>query len=89
MKLRVIFSLTLFLSSLFAPFWVSALLALFGIVYFKLYWEGVLILLISDFFFGASEARYSYITYVSFSASLLVLIVAEFVKNRMNLKEYL
>ena len=74
---------------MFMPFWVTGLLVLFGIIYFKLYWEGVVVLLISDFFFGTSEIRYGNITYISSLASLVILVIAEMIKNRMNLKDYL
>lgn len=89
MKLRVIFTLILFLSSIFGPFWLTALLVLFGIIYFKLFWEGVIILLISDFFFGVSEARYNNLTYIAFITSLVVLVIAEVVKRKMIIKDYL
>ena len=80
---RILFSILLLLSVLFMPFWLTAILALFGMAYWNVYAEGVALLLLSDLIFGAEVERFQYFTFVSTSLSLACLIFIEFLKKKM------
>jgi len=82
---RIIFSFFLLISILFWPFWLSVLLALGGMAYFKTYWEAAALLLLSDLLFGASEARFGYFVFVSLSLAVLCLMFIEALKKKMRL----
>lgn len=69
------------------PFWVSVILALFGIIYFKYYWESTVLLFISDLLYGIKGDRFWGIYFVSFFISLIVLILAEFLKKKIRLSK--
>ncbi len=73
----------LLFSILFMPFWLSVILALLGIVYFSFFWEAVALLFLSDLLYGAGEARYFYIVFISLIISVLVLIALEFLKKKL------
>lgn len=87
MKLRVVFSIVLFILVFSSPFWVYFPLGILGIIYFKNFWEGLLLLLISDFYFGVSEKRFDEVSYISFLIAIIVFIISYLVKKKMNLKE--
>ncbi|OGI76048.1 hypothetical protein A3C67_00485 [Candidatus Nomurabacteria bacterium RIFCSPHIGHO2_02_FULL_42_19] len=83
MVLRIFASFVLLISVLFMPFWVSMLLAAGLMLYFPVFWETVLLFLLSDLLFGVAEARFFGITYVSFIAALLFLIGLEIIKKKL------
>lgn len=82
---RIIFSIVLFLSVLFLPFWVSAILGLIGILAFRYYFEAVGLLLISDLMFGAPTARFYNFTFVSTLFSLALLTATELVRDKLKI----
>lgn len=83
MTLRILACLLLLFSILFMPFWVSVVLALGGMIYFTIYWEAVALFLLSDLLYGAREAKFSGEIFISFVATLIVLIVVEVVKKKL------
>jgi hypothetical protein len=68
------------------PFWVSIILALAGIVYFSVFWEAVILFLLSDLLYGAREVKFAGIIFVSFVVALIVLIAAEIFKKETRLR---
>lgn len=87
MKLRLVFSLILFILIFVSPFWLYFPLAILGIIYFKNFWEGILLLLFSDFYFGLAEEKFSEISYISFLTAVIVFILSYLIKKKMNLKD--
>ena len=83
---RIIISCILLFSVLFLPFWVSVAIAIIGMIAFRYYFEAVVLLLLSDLLFGAPTARFYNFTFVSFTLSLVLLIVIEFVKDKLKFK---
>jgi len=83
MKLRILASFVLLLSMLFMPFWVSVILALIGMVYFSFFWESVALFFLSDLLYGAEEARFFGLVFVSLVSSFVVLISIEFLKKKL------
>jgi len=65
------------------PFWVSIILALFGIIYFRYYWESTILLFISDLLYGIKEDRFWDIYIISFFISFIVLLIAEMLKKKI------
>ena len=83
MALRILASVVLLFSVLFWPFWVSVILALGAMIYFPVYWEAVALFFLSDALYGASEAKFFGMVFVSFFVSLAVLITAEALKKKL------
>ncbi len=83
MILRIASSLLILISILFFPFWVSIILALLCIVYFRFFWEAVVLFFISDLLFGAKEARFFNIILISTIFSIVVLLFTEFIKKKL------
>lgn len=81
--LRVISFIILLFSVLFMPFYISAILAIFGMFYFKIFWETVVIFFLSDLLYGAKEAKFSNTLFVSLIVSILILILIEFLKRKL------
>ena len=83
MTLRILASILLLFSVLFLPFWVSAILALAGMFYFSVFWEAVVLFLLSELLYGAGEAKFHGAVFVSFITSLAVLIIIEIIKKKL------
>lgn len=83
MKFRLIFSILLFILVFSSPFWVYFPLAILGIIYFKMYWEGLLMLLTSDFYFGVNEGRFNEISYISFLIAIIIFIFTQVIRKKM------
>ncbi|MEK7572358.1 MAG: hypothetical protein AAB493_00680 [Patescibacteria group bacterium] len=83
MMLRIFASILLLFSILFLPFWVSVILALLGMLYFSLFYEAVVLFLLSDLLYGAPEARLFNIFFFSFILSIIFLLVIEFLKKKL------
>ncbi len=80
---RILLSFLLLISILFFPYWISVILALFGIIYFRFFWEVVVLFFISDLIFGIKEARFFNIILFSTILSFVILILAQFVKKKL------
>jgi len=78
---RILFSLFLLLSILFAPFWLSAILALFGMFYFNFFIESIILLFIEDLMYGAKETRFFNIVIVSSAVAIFVFILIQLFKK--------
>ena len=83
MTLRILASVLLLFSVLFLPFWVSILLALAGMFYFSVFWETVVLFLLSDLLYGAGEAKFHGAVFVSFVSAIIVIIAIEIVKKKL------
>jgi hypothetical protein len=83
MLLRILAFFVLLFSILFMPLWVSIVLALSGMIYFNVFWEAVLLFLLSDLLYGVREAKLSGMIFISFAVSVLVLIIIEIVKKKL------
>jgi hypothetical protein len=81
MILRILATVLLLFSVLFMPFWMSVILALAGMIYFNVFWEACVLFLLSDALFGAKVAKFSGMVFVSFFASIIVLIIIEIIKK--------
>lgn len=84
MILRISAFLLLLFSVLFMPLWVSVLLALSGMIYFAIFWEATFLFLLSDLLYGAKEAEFHGIIFLSFIASIIILLIVEFLKKKTN-----
>ncbi|MBI3888720.1 hypothetical protein HY311_02920 [Candidatus Nomurabacteria bacterium] len=80
---RILAFFLLLFSVLFMPLWVTAILALAGIIYFKVFFEAVLIFILSDLLYGIKETKNSPMLFISFFISVLVLVMIEIFKKRI------
>lgn len=83
MAFRILASLLLLLSILYMPLWLSAILALVGMLYFSFFWESVVLFFLSDLLYGVREARFFNIFFVSLIVSFLVLVLIELLKRKI------
>lgn len=83
MGLRVFFIITLSISMLFAPFYISIILGLFGLLYFEKFVEAPIVFLFSDLIHGANTARFHGILFVSFLMSLIAFFIIEMSKKKL------
>jgi hypothetical protein len=83
MVLRILLSLFLLISILFFPFWVSLIIGIFGIIYFKFFWEAIILFFISDLIFGVKENRFLGITIFSTLLIAIIITIAEFTKKKI------
>ncbi len=84
---RIIFVIVLLLSALFLPFYLTYILAFWGIIYFSLFWEGLIIFFISDLLYGAKIEFFAQATFISTIVYLIVFIVIDLTKKRLNIQE--
>lgn len=86
---KVLASILLLLSVLFAPFWVTVLLALAGMAYFSFFLEAVFLLLLSDLLFAVkvepSQDGGLTFTLVSFTGAVVCFIILELFKKKLRL----
>lgn len=83
MILRILASVILLFSMLFMPLWVTAILALAGIIYFSVFWEAIVLFFLSDLLYGTNEAKFNDVFFITFFISLIVLILMEFLKKKL------
>jgi len=80
---RILTSLLLLLSILFMPWWVSVILALAGMIYFNVFWEAVVLFLLSDLLWGVREAKFHNMIFISFILTTIILIIIEIIKKKL------
>ncbi len=83
MGLRIASTVLLLFSVIFAPFWVSVVLSLAAIAYFRFYGESAVLFFLSDLLYGTAEARFYSITYLSVAVALIIIFLAEFLKKKL------
>jgi len=82
MVLRFLVGIILLFSALFMPFWVSFILVLLGLAYFPIFFEAVLIFLISDLLYAVPQARFLNFVFISSTSIFICLIVLEFIQDK-------
>lgn len=65
------------------PIWFSAVLALAGMIYFNYFIETVALGLLSDLLYGAHEAKFFGIVFVSFISAIIAILLIEFMKKKL------
>ena len=83
MAKRILFSLILLGSTLLLPFWVSLILAIFGMFIFPNYLEAVFLACISDLIFGINEPKFFGITMVATLFTAILFILIGFIKKKL------
>jgi len=83
MAIRILAAVVLLFSILFMPFWLSLILALGGMIYFNIFWEAIVLFLLSDLLFGLPGAKFSSMVFISFAISIIVLLGVESAKKKV------
>lgn len=65
------------------PFWLSAILVLLCMIYFSVFWEAIILFLLSDLLYGVKEAKFFGLVFISVIVSSLVLITIEIIKKKL------
>lgn len=80
MLFRIGAVIILLLSVLFMPFWLSVILAVAGMFYFKIFWEAIVLFLVSDLLFGLKDAG---VIFLSGIVALLAFVLIEIMKKKL------
>jgi len=83
MVFRIVYFFILLLSILFLPFWLSVVFAIFGMIYFSIFWEAVPLFILSDLLFGTYEGGNSLVIFALFFISTIFLILIEMLKRKL------
>jgi len=86
MALRIFAGVILLFSVLFLPFWISFILAFAAMAYFSFFLEAVILFFLSDLLFGAREARFFEIIFVSSIIALCCFIILELFKKKLRFR---
>jgi hypothetical protein len=86
MASRIISILILLFSVTFLPFWVSVLLGLSAMFYFPIFFEIVILALVSDLLFGVPSQVLWFSSFTTVVSTSIVLVLVEIFKK--NLKYY-
>jgi hypothetical protein len=81
MALRIISILILLFSITFLPFWVSVLLGLSAMFYFPIFFEIIILALISDLLFGVPSQTLWFSFFTTFISALIALVLVEILKK--------
>ncbi|KKS44558.1 hypothetical protein A3I25_02015 [Candidatus Nomurabacteria bacterium RIFCSPLOWO2_02_FULL_42_17] len=84
---RILANIALLVAVLWLPFWVTVLLVLVGLFYFRNYYEALIALLLIDLIYGVPLARWGGWPLVSFSIGIVLFIGAEILKRRLKFYE--
>ncbi len=71
------------LSMLYLPFWVTGILSLGAMVYFRWFFEAIIIFFCIDMIFGAPVARFFHVHTALTLIGLVVLLLIEYLKTRL------
>lgn len=64
------------------PFWVSVILALAGMIYFNVFFEAIILFILSDLLYGTKESSFP-VVFTSFIVTSIVLIMIEIMKKKV------
>lgn len=81
--LRIISLIILLFSVLFLPFWVTLILAICGIVYFSIFIEAPIVLLLADLLYGIQEAKLFDMHFFLFLLTIVLLVGIEILKKKL------
>ncbi len=80
---RILSCIVLLFSILFMPFWMTCILAILGMIYFRFFVEAVALLFLSDLFYGVKEVRFLNSIFITLITSSLILVLVEFIKKKL------
>lgn len=83
MPTRIIFSLALFSSMFFLPFYFLIILTIVGVFLFKKYYEALFILFIADLLFGTKQIHFLNVVYVYSIMGIFLFFIIEFLKEKL------
>jgi hypothetical protein len=83
MGYRILVTVFLILSVLFLPYWLQGISFVGAAFYFSIYWEGLVVFLISDLIFAQITPKLFGILYASLIISIILLISIELLKKKL------
>ena len=81
--LRFFVFICILFSILFAPIWLSVILALAGMAYFPFFIEVTFLYFLSDLLYGVAEAKFHGILFSSFIIAIIAFTLVEFLKKEL------
>ena len=73
----------LFLGAFAMPFWLVVILALFGLIYFKNFYEFIAVFLLHDFLYAVPEPHMFGSVFTLTIASLIIFFLSNFIKRKV------
>ena len=83
MAIKIIAALILFISLLWAPFWLTVLLALSSMVFIKRFWPAIAIMALGDFIYGIGPNRFLVFPVIMFAFSLVFYFLIERLRSHI------
>ena len=83
MARRVSAIFLLLFSTLFFPFWMTAVLGVAMMAYFPQFFEAVAVFFLLDLLYGVPEVRFYGTVYAGLIASTFTLLIIEFLKRKL------
>ncbi len=80
---RILFLILLVFCVFFTPYFIYLPLALFGLIYFKNYWEGLVAVFLSDMIYNTPEAKFYGLVFISTIIFLIIFFVIEIIKQKI------
>ena len=80
---RITANIILLMSVLFAPWWITIILALALVFYFKLYYEFIIAAVITDMLYGVPEVLLFDWVFVYTAFSIILFILVQWLKTRL------
>ena len=88
MYTRIPFVLLFVSSVLWGPFWSSMILLLIGVALYNYFFEGPVLKFLMDLMYGVPLERFYGYTFVAFSSALVLLFLAEYIKQKSRFKTF-
>lgn len=83
MAIRIVSVLVILFSIFFMPFWVFVLMVAAGIIYFDIFAESLVLLLLSDILYAARSGKFGGVFFLTTILGGVALILAEILKKRL------
>jgi len=80
---RIILDIILLLSVLFLPWWITIILALALVFYFKLYYEFIIAAVLTDMLYGVPKAWLFDLAIMYTTFSIVLFILVQWIKTRL------
>jgi len=87
MVYRVLINAFIFISIFYLPWWVTTIVVLSGVIFFKNFYEAILAGLIIDMIYGAKTVEFANIWFVFTASYTGVYVLSNYLKKNIRLYE--
>lgn len=83
MTKRILAICVLLVSAVAFPFWLTVLLGIGGVLYFRKFYEIIPIFFVNDVLYGVSESRYFHFAYLMTVFAVLLFVLVERFRSKL------